>query len=228
MLLAACLLQAGMLRSQCIAKDSLLHRIAQLKSNPAFTAADQLKELLRYEAGMAQCPYRNDSTHEILLRRITGLYRQQSDYAHAAFYLNKACNLIAANYSSLEINRPQIVTNYYFLSVYYDSLRNVTEKRKAENNCFEWALRQHIPSDISAIRSLFAKVEYMFDIGDYQQCLENAQLCEGLSRQYLATPGSNALTGEGFARSSHGWCVESLLRLHDFETAEKMLTNKAA
>jgi len=215
-------------RGQCPGKDSLHRRISFLK-NSAIPATDQLKELLHYESLIKNCPYNNDSTHEILLRRIATICIGLGDFTNAALHLDRACNLIVDNAGSLQINRKQVVTDYYFLSTVYDSLHNTTEKRKAQDLCIDMSLRFHIPSHIAALRCRYAREEYLFDIGDYHRCADEAQTCERLANDYVAAASAgDAKLGRSIVRSSHGWRVEALLRMGEFETAEQMLTNKAA
>ena len=146
-----CLLQAKAARAQCLGKDYMHHRLGFLKSS-AIPVTDQLKELLRYENQVDTCSWNKDSTHEMLLRRIATIYINQADYTNAALYLGRACDLIVNNSARLEINRKQVVTDYYFLSMVYDSLHNTTEKRKAQEMCIDMSLRFHIPSHIGALR----------------------------------------------------------------------------
>ena len=192
-------------------------------------ATTQINHLLRLETAMQRCGSTDDSTHEMLLRRIAILYRDESDFTHAAYYLNKACDIIAANLGTPRVNSQHILTYTYFLSNIYDSLHNITEKRRARERCVDMSLRLHMPSDIAAVRSRYAQVEYLFDIGDYHRCVEDAQLCERLANEYAAgVSGKEAALGKSIAESSHGWCVQSLLQLREFDTAQHLLTNKAA
>ncbi len=227
--IAVCLgiLLAGSTAAQCPDRDALRRRVLFLRNNVADTA-EQIRLLLQYDSLVSRCPLGNDSSHEVLLRRIAFLYKAQGDHARAAECYARACRLIEANFNSLTTNRRQLVTDYYYLSEQYGFLHNIPEKRKAEDRCIQVALQQHISSDISSIRCLYGRVEYMFDMGDYQHCVNDAQECERLSAEYMAAPGSTVPTGEGFMASSHGWCIEALLRMQQFEQAEQLLTNNAA
>jgi len=64
----------------------------QLLKVSGLDTASQIKQLLQYESLAGNCPWRSDSTHEILLRRIGTLYNYKADYAHAAEYYNRATN----------------------------------------------------------------------------------------------------------------------------------------
>lgn len=223
----ACLCSAAA-PCQCLPRDSVHRRMAAIK-NSAQPAAVQLNELLRLEKMAAACPYSADSTHELLLRRIAILYLNQSDFTNAARYLERACNIIVARFATPSVNSAQVLTNYYFLSNIYDSLHNATKKRWAEQQCIDFSLRWHTPADIAAVRSLYAQVEYLFDIGDYQRCRDDAQRCERLANQYAAgTTGAQAAKARLIAESSHGWCVNALLQLQDFDQAGQLLADKAA
>lgn len=227
-LLFACLLQGAVLCAQCPAGDSVFRRIAYLKSSSQ-PAAAQLRDLLQLESIVRRCPYSNDSTHELLLRRIAVVCMDEGDFTHAIQYLNKACDIIIAANGTPRVNSRHIITYYYFLSNACDSLHNTTGKRQAEERCIDWSLRLHDPSNISALRCLYARVERMFDVGDYARCIEDALLCERLANEYAAgVSGREASAGASIAESSHGWCVQAMLRQRQFDTAEQLLTNKAA
>jgi TPR repeat protein len=214
-------------RAQCPDNDAVRRQVLLLR-NTVTDTTEQIRQLLRYDSLVSRCPCGSDSTREFLLRRIGTLYRYQSDYTRAIVYYTKASQLITDHFDNLSINRRQIVTNYYFLSELYGLLHNLPEKRKAEDRCIDMALQLHISADIACIRCLYARVEYLFDIGDYHRCVSDAQTCERLAKEYEATPGSSTAVGEDIAASSRGWCIESLLRLQDFEQVEQLLTGNIA
>ncbi|MBS1566554.1 MAG: CHAT domain-containing protein [Bacteroidetes bacterium] len=225
--LFACLLAAAQLRAQCPGSDSVFRRISWLKSNN-IPAATQISELQKLEAAVSRCPNANDSVHEVLLRRLAQLCMGEADFTGRIRYLLRACDLIRANIGTARFNNKNIVKYYYFISEAYDSLHNGIEKRKAWEECIQWSLRLHVPADISAVRALYARTEYLFDIGDYHRCTEDALQCERFARQYAIAEPQYADYGNSFAESSHGWSVQSLLQLREFDSAQQLLTNKAA
>ena len=179
----------------------------------------KLKELLTYETAIRSCTSRNDSTNVLLLQRIGMTYFGLSDYLKAVHYLKQSIQIA----NTKNPNRKYNIWNYFYLSAAYDSLHNGIEKMKAVDSCISVSLKLNSASDIACLYSLYSKIEYYFDIGDYYNCQEFAKICEKYAWQYAKQDNDR---GQSFASSSLGWHVEALLRLKDFQSAEKLLTNK--
>jgi len=203
-------------------KNRILHLKDSLKDRPQ----EQLKELLGYVSDMDNCPYKNDSTHVFLLGRIGQIYFDLADYLKSVQYRRNAIDIITANATKGFVKLKTLPGRYYYLSVAYDSLNNFTEKMKALDSCSTIAMRlKHV--DRASLIALYTRVEYYFDIGDYNHCIDYATKCEILGREYANNSiGSEKNVGEEYASSSLGWHVNALLKLEKFETAEKFLANK--
>ena len=126
------------------------------------------------------------------------------------------------------VRQKDLILSYYFLGVFYGSLNNVSEKMKALDSCIAYARRLNTPSDIACVAALYQKVEYYFDIGDYQRCIEYAIMCEKFALEYASheTEKRNVEVGRQNAESSLLWRVKALLVLKEYDQAEKLLTNK--
>src|SRR4030095_14991813 len=126
------------------------------------------------------------------------------------------------------VNPRALVSSYYFLSVFYASLNNVLEEMRALDSCITYAMKLKMMTDISCVAALYRKVEYLFDVGDYHGCIEYAIMCEKFALEYASheTEKMNIMAGRTNAESSLLWRVKALLMLSEYETAEKLLTNK--
>ncbi|MBE7170772.1 MAG: CHAT domain-containing protein [Williamsia sp.] len=174
-----------------------------------------------------KAPCGNDSVHAMLLRQIGYLNFDLADYIRASQYFLASIQIIHANTGKPSINPRHLINSYFQLSVIYDSLNNVTEKIRAADSCIAICQRLGATSKSEYIRSLETRTEYDYDIGDYNRCVQNAEMCELLARKYAADNAANeqnALLGRNMALTTLGWLVESLLRLKDFKMAEEYLS----
>ena len=87
------LLFIASLSGQCPDKDILFKRVRFVKDSSDFSPQKKLAELLGYMKKMDSCPYRNDSTHVFLLRKIADIYFEQADFLKAAQYLREVIDI---------------------------------------------------------------------------------------------------------------------------------------
>ena len=132
-----------------------------------------------------------------------------------------------SNTGKPSIKPEDLLTNYYFLSIFYDSLNNVKEKLAAIDSCINIGMRLKNYSNFAFIQSLAKKVQYYYDIGDYHRCVQDAIVCEKLSAEYIGN-FDKVNRDFGVALNSHslGWHVKALLELNEYEEAEKLIANK--
>jgi len=218
-ILLTCILGSTVLSAQCPHQDSLWKRLVFLRDSYQFSNTKKLKELLTYEKQMKNCTYRNDSSNVLLNQRIGMAYFKLSDYLKAVQYLRESIRIA----NSKSTNARHNIWNYFYLSAAYDSLHNGLEKMKAIDSCISVAMKLNLASDIACLYSLYSKIEYYYDIGDYYNCQQYAKTCEKYAFQYAQQDNDR---GMSFASSSLGWNVEALLRLKDFKSAEHLLINK--
>jgi CHAT domain-containing protein len=216
------------LLGQCPNKDSLWKRLVYFTNSPKVTPSEQLSELLPILDKMNTCAYKDDSTHAFLLRRVAAGYYLQGDYLNAVRYFRESITMITDNAGKPNVKLKDLVPTYYFLSVFYAALHNVTEEMKAADSCIAYGMRLNMPSDISCVAALYKKVEYYFDIGDYHRCIDYAKMCEKFGSEYASheTDKMNVQAGRTSVESSLLWRVKALLTLKEYETAEKLLSNK--
>jgi len=177
--LIAIVLLAGTLHAQCSSKDSIekdLNRIKVLTDSQARAQSrENLVKLIEYRKILKKCFSTNDSTYTLLLRQIGWTYFYMSDYFNAAEHFKQSIDIITANANSPAIRLKVLIGSYYWLSTFYDSLNNVAEKINAADKCIRIADTLKAFSNLAFIRSLYTKVEYYYDIGDYYSCIDNAR-----------------------------------------------------
>ncbi len=213
--------------AQCFGGDSLLKRINFQRESSKLSFEEQIKELSRYEAGMAGCVYKHDSVHAMLFSEIGSLYSSLKNFPKAIQYYRKAIDLISLNASKPSVNLKHLITDYSNLSAIYDSLHRPVEKMKALDSCIAIAIRlKYI--DLYCLKALYAWIKYSFDIGDYHRCINYANLCESFAMQYARNGSKKDFDlGSSFAWSSLLWRLNALIFLKDYEAAENMLESKA-
>jgi len=186
---------------------------------------EELVTLLGYLDKMNDCPYRNDSTHTFLLRVIARICLLQADFLKTVKYYRQAIDIMNNNAGKPSVNLKTLPGSYYWLSVAYESLNNFTEKMKALDSCYSTSIRLKY-TDPSSFKALFVWALYFFDLGDYHRCIDYAQRCESLAREYINNNGEYRMYAEEFASSSFLWSVKALLELKNYDEAEKSLGNR--
>ncbi len=222
------LISTTSLLGQCPNRDSLWQRLVFLRDASNLSPKEELAELLPISVKINSCPYRNDSTHAFLLRRIGANFYLQSDFARAVQYYLESIKIVSSKANSSRVNIRDLISSYYFLSVFYGSLDNVNEEMKALDSCIAYSIRLRMTSDIACVAALYKKVEYFFDIGDYHRCINHAIMCEKFALEYAnrETEKMNVLAGITNAESSLLWRVKAMLVLKEYESAETLLTDK--
>lgn len=211
---------------QCFGGDYLLKRLNFIRDSSKLSPIEQIKDLSRYEGGITGCIYNHDSTHALLLRRIGILYYSLADYSKAIKYFQRTIDLINQNAAKPSVNLRHIISCYYLLSVFYDSLHRITDKMKALDSCASVAIRLK-SIDRYCLWALYSRAEYSFDIGDYHRCINYASLCESLATELARNGSKNDLSyGTQYAFSSLIWKVNALLLLKKNDEAKKLLEEK--
>ena len=155
---------------QCPDENFLWNRLNYLGSSKIALQA-QLAELLGYLHGMSSCPYKNDSTHVLLLNTIASIYSDEGDYLKEIKYRQEAIDITSANTDKPSVKVNRLPGRYYWKSVAYDSLNNAVERRRTLDSCIATSIRLKY-TDRSTLVALEHRVEYFFDVGDYQRCID--------------------------------------------------------
>jgi CHAT domain-containing protein/tetratricopeptide (TPR) repeat protein len=219
------LIIASFVYAQDSANNILLKRIIYIKDFPGFSTKDRLVKLLNISDSLKSAANVNDSLHAYLLGRIARKYFELGNYLNAVNYCQQSIDIVTRNSTKPGVDVKQLVLSYYSLATYYQGLDNIKEQRRAFDSCAALGLRLRV-IDRSSLLALYTKIEYSFDIGDYHNCISYAKLCEKLGLEYANNTPDDRLAGEFYASSSLAWQIQALLKLNDFETAEKLLTNR--
>src|SRR6266705_1981693 len=129
------LLTDTILRAQCPERNIFLKQIISIRDSSKLSLRERTSELLTESEKIKNCPYKDDSIHAYLLRSIGILYKWQGDFLNAAKYFHRSIDLILANPGNPSMSRKPLLSAYLWLSVFYDSLNNHTQKMEAVNNC---------------------------------------------------------------------------------------------
>jgi CHAT domain-containing protein len=215
------------IRAQCLPEKDLHNRIVYYNNNPNLPSKQILGELEPYLASINDCPYKNDSTHVFLLRRIAKEYFKMGDNLRALAYEREALEIMNSNKGKPSINPEHLVYIYYYLSLIYKSLNSASEEKAAMDSCFNIGMRLKCFSNIAFIQTLSNLSEFNYDIGDYHRCVEDAITCEKLSTEIASsTIRENREFGVLLVSYSLGWHVKALLELNEYEEAENLIANK--
>jgi len=132
------------LRGQCFESDTLWKKLIFLAESSRISPSEQLRELLNFDTARMNCSIKSDSAQAFLLSRIGYCYYRLGDYLKAVEYCRRSINMITV-YARMPSTRPRdIISGYYWLSVFYDSLNNVTGKRKRGSMIFKGCYSQKI------------------------------------------------------------------------------------
>lgn len=214
-------------KAQCPDENKLYSRIEYLSRNSKLPPKVELAELGQDLINIQNCPYKDDSTHVFLLRRIANDYSHMRDNLSAVWYERKAIGIIISNVGKPSIKPEDLVNIYFFLSIFYDSLNNAKEERAAMDSCISIGMRLKCFSNYAFIRMLAKVVQYYYDIGDYHRCIEDAIACEKLFSEYITSEiPLYRKSARELSSYSLGWHVKALLELNEYEEAEKLIANK--
>jgi CHAT domain-containing protein/tetratricopeptide (TPR) repeat protein len=225
-LLCSCLLWVMVVSAQCPDRDSLWQKISFLKDVSPEPVQEIKNKLLTYERVISYCPYKNDSTHVLLLRAIAYKYYQQGDYLEAVKYLHKAIAILNNKANQRSVNQVELVGVYYWLFFLHKSLNNVGESLKALDSCTNIGERLHFV-DRSLLMAFFERAEYFFDVGDYLHSIDYTKACERKALEYAGKVGREEKpTAMKYALSSFAWQVNSLIRLKRYDEAETLMSQR--
>ena len=238
------------LSGQCPDRDNLWNRILYLRDSSTMGASEQLAELNGYLRKINNCPYRNDSTHVLLLQRTGWLYALQKDFAKAIGFTNDAIDMVHTHAGNPNINEAILIKCYNNLVILYDSTGQEKQKARVMDSCISSAVKLKTGYPY-AMKYINEKIQYFFDRGDYYNCLNYTTIGEDIIRNsgyfpedvfYYLIWKINALnflnrSGEAgqFADRAISQCLQagnktylgSLLSLKASISAEKMDSSEA-
>jgi CHAT domain-containing protein len=221
------LLMTTSLPAQCPSKDSIVKKINAIQSSEKLQKREMLDSFLKYENIFKKCFSTNDSLYISLLRKIGYKHSELSDYLSAVEYYRQSIDIITSNANSPSVRLKDLISGYYWLSTFYDALNNVAEKINAADECISIAIKLKAFSNVSLFRSLYTKVEYYFDIGDYYSCINTAESYEKYMLENAGTfSNTDTAAIRQTAKSSFGWHINALFHTGNFDKAGDLLADK--
>ncbi len=212
--------------AQCPDKAELLQRMYYLRDSSKHPYKEQLSELLPFVERLNACADKNDSVTAFVFRRIGGLYYLEKEYLKSLDYYRQFINIVEKKTGTASADIKNLPGGYYWLSTIYDSLHMIKEKWKAIDNCTNVAERIGT-IDRSNLFSLYKRMVYFVDVGDYYRCINYARRCETLGRSYAkASSGEEIATGLEYVFLSSLLRAQALLVIGEHAAAEKLLANK--
>ncbi len=225
-LLGIALLCANQFSGQCIDRDSLWNHLQILQNSQKASPAKNLPFLIKQSNIINECPYKNDSTHALLLRTIADLEFKSGEYIGAIQHCRQSINITTSNPAKASVHPTDLIKTYYLLSDVYESLDDIPSKMTALDSCAAIAIRRKAV-DAICLWSLLSRVQYFFNVGDYERCIGNANMCESLGKEYAqGLPKNSQEQGLLYASSSLHWHVNALLASRRYLEAEAMLQNR--
>ncbi len=212
----------GTLSGQCPDRDSLWKRMSELQHSTAPNSPTILQELLTYDKRLSNCPDKADSVYTSLLMKISVLNYLSSDFSKAIYYSKKALQVIKSNPTSPAIRKADIPKFYYYLNIFYDSLRMAAQKNEAIDSCIANEKRIGLDYKYTCFVLSF-KVRDLFFRGDYNLCADYASFGESIVRRYYQ--GQDSILQLVYFITYY---TNSLYSLGRFTDAETFLQNKKA
>ena len=202
------------LSAQCPDRAFLYHRIVWLRDSSTVSADDQLRELNVYLKKINNCPYRNDSTHAMLIARIGWLYSLQKDFSLAIDFTNQAVDMIHRHLSNPNINESHLIKYYNNLRIFYDSTAQENRMIETRDSCIGVAVRLQTGFNY-AMQHLAWKALWLFEKGDYYNCINIASLAENICQK----------TGYFIEYKPYYtiFKINSLIQLKNYQTANQLV-----
>jgi CHAT domain-containing protein len=203
------------LNAQCPVQDQLYQRLVYLSSHESSVPTDQqLEELTGYQ----QCRYQHDSIRAFLLQQIAALFHKKEEYYKSIQYSRAA---IWINYKkpSGMITRPgNLIKSYFNLGDCYRALNRTGEQMNAIDSCILLAIKLKQFDEIF-LYALWQRVNFLFDVGDYQRCITYTAMS-------AAAPVRLLHDENDYYNRFLNMQVNALLGLHQYEPAEKLLRDQ--
>ncbi|MBS1574544.1 MAG: CHAT domain-containing protein [Bacteroidetes bacterium] len=221
--------QAVETMAQCPPADSISKVNITKKISFAGSDSAKLAIMLSYRNVMINCRFKKDSTYAWLIKKIGTTYYYSGSSSEALPYFQEYINFYRTDANKSIVTDNGVIDSYYFISMIYDGVNNVVEKRKATDSCIIISERSAVPYNPSCIRCLSERIQYFYDIGEYKLCINDAEKCEKAAKEYLKTatyPGEIDL-GQSAIKQSFHWRINALIALYRFLEVEKLLANKA-
>ena len=207
----------GSLSGQCPDRDLI---IKALKDRSSIPASARLKELTGYEARSRNCFSANDTIFYLLYEKIGLAYYDLNHFEKAVYYIQKAIGQQRITYDLRPTNISRLARYYYYLQVFYDSLQQRTFQMEAVDSCLALEKRANGNYFYSAY-IIKDKVWWLYNKGDYKQCITYSDFGESLIQKNLS--GIDSVEHLLYILT---YKAQSLLYLGDSTQAEDLVMNR--
>ena len=118
----------------------------------------------------------------MLLARIGWLYSTQKEFVTAINLTKAAISMIHQHFSDRGINESHLVKYYNNLQILYDSTAQEKLKIEAIDSCIAVTVRLQT-GFYFGMQNIDWKISYLFEKGDYYDCINLASLAENICRR---------------------------------------------
>jgi CHAT domain-containing protein/tetratricopeptide (TPR) repeat protein len=212
------LITAAGVNAQCPDRKMIHERVLELKNSGALLIK-QRDELLQHIKFMKQCPVTIDTVLVQVLQRTGALYYLLGDFTHAARYTDEAIETLR-RLTPFYSNDQLLVRMYHYLNIFYDSLQLKNRQIAAIDSSVHFALAAGIVNN-EILNNLMQRVDYSFNIGDYERCLSDTRIGIHLTTQYSRGPDSTWYSSFFVTQQ-----VNSLTQLGRLQEAYKILEER--
>ncbi len=168
---------------QCPDRDSLRNRIAEIRRAPIENQGTYLPEMLKYVSRMKDCISKSDSDYVTLVLIVGVLNYRVGDYPHAVQFTKEGLNMMRSFANKSPTVKKDFIKYFYFLSIFYDSLKLTKQKNEAIDSCMAHEIEANDDYHFASL-VLQDNVRDLFNKGDYNVCVERAALGESLIHKF--------------------------------------------
>lgn len=162
--------------SQCKG-SSFRNIITALYTSSKTSNANKLQSMLAIQQQMISCNLTLDSAYMYLLQKTGVLYSRTANFEKAIDVTRASVTIAKQCFKNNRCNTLPIVEGYYNLYYYHDQKNQLPEKYDAIDSCISYSLKEGLGFEI-AISALADKTQYVFNKGEYEDCIKNATLGE--------------------------------------------------
>lgn len=172
----------GITFSQC-SSDIYKDRIGITYQSNTKSNQQKLAILLQAEEEIKKCGFETDTVSMYLFQKIGVIYSRLSDFEKAENYTIKSINIAKKCLEHRQCNTLPIVEGYYNLFYYYEMSGQNDKKYQAIDSSIVYAFKESLGLEI-IIPALDVEVEYLFNMGQYDECIKKTTLAEEILKDH--------------------------------------------
>lgn len=165
------------------AGDSLWKRIYQLLTEPSNEDASNYTNLLAdYQSKVSNNYAGHDSAYALLLYKLGRSYADHLDYTKGIALVKNAIQVVRKGSSKTPAMEKQLVEYYHRLYDFYARIGQYNEAKLFRDSCIAIARRLHV-INVFYLWELQQRVDFLFSIGDFARCSEEALTGEAAAHE---------------------------------------------